>query len=95
MGLGVEEMDEFYRFFRIGGMGHCRGGEGAGVIGQGAGGSREVGSNVLMRVVEWVEKGEEGAPEWVGGVKFVNVSRISGPSLLTLWFLRFGCCVLT
>lgn len=74
MGSSTEELDEFYRFFRVGGMGHCSGGVGAWQIGQDAGGSGAVEKNVLMRIVEWVEQGEEAAPESLTGVKFVDVS---------------------
>nr|POE90035.1 putative feruloyl esterase b-2 [Quercus suber] len=76
MGLPSHELDKFYRFFRISGMGHCEGGDGAWQIGQtasGTAGSRlDPQHNVLMRMVEWVERG--GAPETLSGVKFINVS---------------------
>ncbi|OBT77018.1 hypothetical protein VF21_02884 [Pseudogymnoascus sp. 05NY08] len=74
MDLDSSSLDEFFRYFRIGGMSHCSGGPGAWHIGQtalgalgGKGGAR---SNVLMALVEWVEKGV--APETVRGVRFVN-----------------------
>ena len=83
MGLPPSELDEFYRFFRIGGMDHCSGGDGAWQIGQtseGAAGTKmDAQSNVLLRMVDWVENGQ--APETVGGVRFVDV-RYS--SLMTL-----------
>ncbi|CZT14998.1 related to Probable feruloyl esterase B-2 [Ramularia collo-cygni] len=72
MGAPPSELDEFYRFFRVGGMGHCRGGNGAWVIGSQGGASPEAQKNVLMRMVDWVEKGSDAAPESVTGVKFVN-----------------------
>ncbi|KAL9076013.1 MAG: hypothetical protein Q9157_003815, partial [Trypethelium eluteriae] len=69
------QLDEFYRFFRISGMGHCEGGPGAWAFGQ-LGGSPAVGvpyepsSNALAAIVDWVEKDE--APETMTGTKFVN-----------------------
>jgi feruloyl esterase len=72
MGLSSSELDDFYRFFTVSGTGHCGGGDGAHAIGQG---SDEVYSydpkeNVLMALVDWVEKGN--APETLIGTKFVN-----------------------
>ena len=76
MNLRSSEMDDFYRFFRISGMGHCSGGVGAWQIGQTALGSAnttlDAQHNVLLRMVDWVENGN--GPETVTGVKFVNVS---------------------
>ncbi|KAK7948900.1 tannase and feruloyl esterase [Apiospora aurea] len=75
MGYAPEQMDRFYRFFRIPGMGHCSSGPGAWVVGQ-AGSSAVRGipfdreHNVLAAVVDWVEKGV--APEALVGTKFVN-----------------------
>ncbi|KAJ6072816.1 hypothetical protein N7467_010901 [Penicillium canescens] len=66
------KLDEFYRFFQISGMGHCGGGDGAYGIGQGLrtydGTNPE--DNVLMAMVQWVEKGI--APETVRGAKFAS-----------------------
>ena len=78
MGLGPQELDEFYRFFRISGTGHCSGGLGASVIGQGINSvqSLEPKRNVLMAVVEWVEKGK--APETVIGTRWVNGTKEGG-----------------
>lgn len=77
MNLPPRELDSFYRFFRISGMEHCSGGAGAWQIGQSAEGaagvSRDAQENVLARMVEWVERGEEYAPETLTGRKFVNV----------------------
>ncbi|THU84512.1 tannase and feruloyl esterase [Dendrothele bispora CBS 962.96] len=75
MGLTSSEQDEFYRFFRISGMGHCSGGVGAWEIGQTLAGSRNLAnldpeSNVLTAMVRWIEQGV--APESVLGRKFVN-----------------------
>lgn len=72
MNLPPGELDEFYRFFQISGMGHCGGGDGAYGIGNGydtlAGTEPE--DNVLMAMVKWVEDGV--APEVVRGAKFEN-----------------------
>ncbi|KAK4555283.1 Belongs to the tannase [Recurvomyces mirabilis] len=74
MGLPPKDLDAFYRFFRIAGMDHCAGGVGAWEIGQTSAGSAGVEAvpqnNVLLRMVDWVEKGN--APETVTGTKFVN-----------------------
>ena len=79
MGLAPQDLDEFYRFFRIGGMDHCAGGDGAWQIGQtslGAAGTKLVPQhNILLRMVDWVENGN--APETVTGVKFNEVSPAS------------------
>lgn len=76
MDLDSSSLDNFFRYFRIGGMSHCSGGPGAWHIGQTAlgasGGKGGAKSNVLLALVEWVEKGV--APETVRGVRFVNVS---------------------
>jgi len=76
MALSPSSLDEFYRFFRISGMGHCSGGVGAWQIGQTALGSANVAldpqHNNLLRMVDWVENGN--APVSVTGTKFVNVS---------------------
>ncbi|KAF2185902.1 ferulic acid esterase [Zopfia rhizophila CBS 207.26] len=67
-----EQLDDFLRFFRIPGMGHCSGGLGAWQFGQtgAAGVEFEPGMNVLAAVVDWVENGK--APEMILGTKFVN-----------------------
>ncbi|KAF9257169.1 tannase and feruloyl esterase [Marasmius fiardii PR-910] len=51
------ELDSYYRFFRISGMGHCTGGPGAHQIGQvSSNGTRtEPEENVLTAMVRWVE----------------------------------------
>lgn len=74
MGAAPGELDDFYRFFRVAGMGHCSGGNGAWHIGQDAGGETDPQKNILMRLVEWVEKGNEAAPETLTGTKFIDVS---------------------
>ena len=69
------ELDDFFRFFRISGMFHCNSGPGAWVVGQG-GNSAAAGipynktNNVLAALVEWVENGA--APDTIEGTKFVN-----------------------
>ena len=71
------ELDEFFRFFRVPGMFHCNSGPGGWVIGQG-GGASATGipfageNNVLAAAVQWVENGT--AVEEVIGTKFVNDS---------------------
>lgn len=69
MGMSSAELDEFYRYFRISGMGHCSAGSGATAIGNGrdAGGIDDPAENVLMAMVQWVEEGV--APESVVGSK--------------------------
>lgn len=70
-----DELDYFFRFFRVPGMFHCNSGPGAWVIGQ-EGGPGAAGVpftsayNVLAAVVRWVENGT--AVEDIVGTKFVN-----------------------
>lgn len=71
MQLEVEEIDEFYRHFRISGMGHCLFGPGAWSIGQSpVKDTEEPEGNLLTAIVRWVEEGV--APESIQGTKFVN-----------------------
>ena len=72
LNASVTELDEFYRYFRASGVDHCGGGPGAWSMGQGAGATTgdAPDDNMLLRIVEWVEKGE--APEFVRGTKYVN-----------------------
>ncbi|KAH7120934.1 Tannase/feruloyl esterase [Dendryphion nanum] len=67
-----KELDKFYRYFRISGMGHCYGGPGTNILGQGYGMavSNNPDDNILLRIVEWVEKGN--APEVLRATKLVN-----------------------
>jgi feruloyl esterase len=67
MDLKSSQLDEFYRYFRISGMGHCGGGDGATAIGNQLTSltSLDPQDNVLMALVQWVEKGI--APEFVRG----------------------------
>jgi feruloyl esterase len=72
MKLAPAQLDAFYRYFTVSGTGHCGGGDGAHAIGQA---SDEVSSyepqrNILMALVDWVEKGN--APETLIGTKYVN-----------------------
>ncbi|CAI6293966.1 unnamed protein product [Periconia digitata] len=65
------QLDEFYRYFRTGGVYHCTDGPGASSMGQFGGlttaGGTTPEDNMLLRIVEWVERG--GAPEFVEGAK--------------------------
>jgi feruloyl esterase len=72
MQLSTVELDEFYRFFRISGMGHCSGGNGASVIGNRLSNtaSLDPDENVLMAMVRWVEEGIP--PQTVVGTAYVN-----------------------
>lgn len=72
MKLSSTSLDDFYRFFRISGMGHCAGGPGATFIGNvGASvASLSPDQNVLMAMVRWVEKGVP--PDTILGTKYVN-----------------------
>lgn len=72
MNLPSSSLDEFYRFFRISGMGHCGEGPGATFIGNTAAApaSYDPDQNVLTAMIRWVEQGI--APETITGTKFVN-----------------------
>ncbi|KAJ4245756.1 tannase [Fusarium torreyae] len=72
MGLSSKEMDEFYRYFRISGLAHCRGGTGANMIGGNLDtlGPYEPESNVLAAIVDWVEKGK--APASIKGTQYAS-----------------------
>lgn len=78
MSLPSSSMDDFYRFFRISGMGHCFGGNGATFVGQGASSNATVDpdGNVLMAMVRWVEEGV--APDTILGTAYVNETKESG-----------------
>lgn len=77
------QLDDFYRFFRISGMGHCYGGPGATFIGQKAASNATVDpdGNVLMAMVRWVEEGT--APVTLTGVAYVNETKESGQVAFT------------
>ncbi|KAF7531804.1 hypothetical protein G7054_g8540 [Neopestalotiopsis clavispora] len=77
MGYTPEQLDNFYRLFRVPGMNHCNSGPGAWVLGQGGNAPSkgipfDADHNVLAAVVNWVEEGI--APEAMIGTKFVNDS---------------------
>ncbi|KAJ3735997.1 tannase and feruloyl esterase-domain-containing protein [Lentinula guzmanii] len=63
MNIPPSELDDQHRLFRISGLGHCRGGDGAWAIGQ---------TNVLSSMIRWVEEGK--APNTLFGRKYVNGS---------------------
>ncbi|OBT98043.2 Tannase and feruloyl esterase [Pseudogymnoascus verrucosus] len=86
MGLPSSDLDEFYRFFRISGMGHCGGGVGAHAIGQTEAevSTLDPQNNVLLRMVDWVENGN--APVTVTGTKYINDDPSQGVS-----FVRNHC----
>lgn len=67
MSLSPTDLDEFYRFFGIGGMGHCGSGDGAVYIGQSEDTylASEPENNLLLALVDWVENGN--APDYVRG----------------------------
>lgn len=75
MGVPPRELDEFYRFFQVSGMGHCAGGTGASNIGSSletlAGEEPE--GNVLAAMVQWVEEGV--APDYVLGTAYEDGGR--------------------
>ncbi|KAF2732203.1 tannase and feruloyl esterase [Polyplosphaeria fusca] len=72
MNATSEELDEFYRYFRAGGVSHCGGGPGPFFLGftYGLDASADPEDNMLSRIVAWVEDGQ--APETIRGTKFVN-----------------------
>lgn len=78
MGLPSSSLDDFYRFFRISGMAHCYGGNGATFIGQGIMGNATLDpdGNVLMAMVRWVEEGV--APDTILGTAYVNETKDPG-----------------
>lgn len=86
MKLSPSELDEFYRLFRVSGTGHCSGGDGASVIGQGLGSvqSLDPSENVLLAAVDWVENGV--APETITGTRWTN-----GTQMLGVDFKRAHC----
>lgn len=70
MGLGHEDLDDFFRFYRISGGSHCSsGGIGAWMFGQ-SGPARNASDNIIWDLVDWVEKGK--APDTLTGTKFNN-----------------------
>lgn len=69
MNASNTDLDDFFRTFRISGMGHCVGGDGAWAFGQEIS-ARDASSNVLWDLVRWVENGT--APERIVGTKWVD-----------------------
>ncbi|KAG4423850.1 hypothetical protein IFR04_002995 [Cadophora malorum] len=82
VGLNSSQLDDFYRFFRVSGMGHCSGGDGAFMIGNQLETvtSTDPQNNVLMRMVDWVENGN--APETITGMKYVNNDKAQGVDMV-------------
>lgn len=78
MELTSGELDEFYRYFRISGMGHCSGGPGATFIGNVASAvaGYEAEGNVLSAIVKWVEEGF--APEFILGTAYIDGTKAEG-----------------
>ncbi|THX84627.1 tannase and feruloyl esterase [Aureobasidium pullulans] len=70
MGASDEQLDDFFRFYRISGNGHCSsGGEGAWEFGQIAA-ARNGKFSAVQQLVDWTEKGI--APDTITGTKFHN-----------------------
>lgn len=80
MSARSEDLDNFMRFFRVPGMGHCSGGVGAWQIGQNGAAAQgieyEPHYNVLAAITDWVEKGI--APDTIIGTRFVNDTIANG-----------------
>ncbi|KAK7063618.1 carboxylic ester hydrolase [Favolaschia claudopus] len=70
MKMSPTALDEFYRFFRISGMGHCLGGLGESVA------SLDPNQNVLTAMVRWVEQGV--APDTILGTAYVSQTKAFG-----------------
>ncbi|BCS24208.1 uncharacterized protein APUU_40652S [Aspergillus puulaauensis] len=71
LNLTLDEIHSFYRLFWVPGMHHCSGGPGASAFGQSYPldpGSLSPERNVLLALVEWVERGT--APEALIGTKY-------------------------
>jgi feruloyl esterase len=89
MKMSPEQLDEFYRYFPISGMGHCGGGAGAHMLGQS---NRPLphglsvmneneftdspDGNILSAIIRWVEKGIP--PETLLGAKYVDDDQSKG-----------------
>lgn len=70
MGASDEQLDDFFRFYRISGNGHCSsGGEGAWEFGQIAA-ARNGKFSAVQQLVDWTEQGI--APDTITGTKFHN-----------------------
>lgn len=71
MNAGPAELDDFFRLFRISGLGHCNFGTGADAFGQNEGALASAnGTNILLALVDWVEEGI--APEVITGTRYEN-----------------------
>ena len=72
MNLNYSEMDSFYRYFRISGMGHCGNGDGAWAFGQNAKAVAVTSAegNILTAIIRWVE--QDVPPDMMTGTKWVN-----------------------
>lgn len=84
MGLAPAQLDDFYRLFRVSGMGHCGGGYGASAIGNqraNAASLDDPDQNVLLAMVRWVEDGV--APDTITGTAFVDDDSEPDRDLLT------------
>lgn len=82
-GMNSTQLDVFFRFFRISGMGHCQQGPGAWAFGQGGTSPSDMvpftrDNNVLAAIVDWVEQGI--APDTIEGIKFADDAPDSGVS---------------
>ncbi|KAI9740282.1 MAG: Tannase and feruloyl esterase [Cirrosporium novae-zelandiae] len=75
MNSSSTSLDSFYRFFRISGMYHCTGGNGAWAFGQKRI-ARNATMNVLKSLVAWVENGT--APDVMVGTKWVDDDETKG-----------------
>ena len=73
-------LDEFYRYFRLGGVAHCGLGPGAwslrptSITGKVVESSAE--DNILLAMVKWVEEGV--APEYLLGTKYIDDDESKG-----------------
>jgi feruloyl esterase len=76
MALSPTDLDHFYRYFRISGMGHCSGGPGQTTL--------VPEENIPLRLVNWVENGA--APDTIRGAKYVSDTTSLGVS-----FVRAHC----
>jgi len=79
LSASAEDLDSFFRYFRISGMAHCGvggiQGAGAWMFGQSKAASGAE-TNIVDRLVAWVEDGE--APDTLEGTKFVADKKANG-----------------
>ncbi|KAH9226840.1 hypothetical protein K456DRAFT_1754665 [Colletotrichum gloeosporioides 23] len=78
MGMDSDALDSSYHYFRVSEMSHCGGGNGATFIGHQSASTASLAAeeNVLMAVVQWVEK--EVAHENIMGTRYINGSKDNG-----------------